>query len=421
MAYSTTNLNEIVKETYDAVIQDSFDNNVGTLNLIKREVPTEGLTALGRVFTINLQDNESYGSTTEGGAFPAAGAMVDDRATVNYRSQFSSFDFTGDVQDLATNKTLQNATTRIIKNTTEAFDAKQDLFCYGTGNGVIAQIDTVSVNDITALNNVTYGYGARNVRKGQRLNAYDVSGTAYRVGDMVVASVNRSTDVIAVDTAAAAIATDDDDVLVFEDSYNLATQGFAYHVNNSSTTWLGLTRSSTPGIDSIVYDASSASIDYDLLENALVLSRNIRGDAAPKFDYTVIGHPVQHSNLRKLARSSGNVQFNAQMGGNEKIDLMVKDVALAGMKYHEASNCSPSDMWMLKLSDWAIEEVAPRQLYKHGDGQIFIQKLASGPVYADAKEGRVYWRYNLVCKAPFRQVRIKNLMFDTALTRIKRA
>jgi hypothetical protein len=70
------------------------------------------------------------------------------------------------------------------------------------------------------------------------------------------------------------------------------------------------------------------------------------------------------------------------------------------------------------MSDWAIEEVAPRQLYKHGDGQIFIQKLASGPVYADAKEGRVYWRYNLVCKAPFRQFRIKNLMFDTALTRI---
>jgi hypothetical protein len=115
------------------------------------------------------------------------------------------------------------------------------------------------------------------------------------------------------------------------------------------------------------------------------------------------------------------VQFNAQMGGNEKIDLMVKDVALAGMKYHEASNCSPSDMWGLKMSDWAIEEVAPRQLYKHGDGQIFIQKLASGPVYADAKEGRVYWRYNLVCKAPFRQFRISNLMFDTALTRITRA
>jgi hypothetical protein len=421
MPYSTTNINEITKETYDARIQASFDDNTGTLKLIKRETPTEGITALGRVFTINLQNNESYGSqATEGGAFPAAGALVDDRATVNYRSQFASFDFTGDVEDLATSMTLQHATNRIVKNTTEAFDAKQDFFVFGPGTGVLGQIDSVAANDITMLNSVTYGYGARNIMKGQRVNAYDVSGATYRVGDMVVQSVNRSTDVVSVDAAAAAIAADDDDVLVFEDSYNFAPQGFAYHVADSGT-WLTLSRSTNPSTQSLVHDAASASIDWDMVETALVKSRNLRGDAAPKFDYTLIGHPVQHKNLRALARSSGNVQFNAQVGGNGTIDLAMKDVALAGMSFHESSNCSPSDMWGLKLGDWAIEEVAPRQLYKHNDGNVFIQKLASSTAYADAKEGRIYWRYNLVCKAPYNQFRIKNINFATAETRIKRS
>ena len=259
------------------------------------------------------------------------------------------------------------------------------------------------------------------VRKGQRLNAYDISGTAYRSGDMVVSSVNRSTDVVSVDSAAASIASDDDDILVFEDSYNTVAQGLLYHVNNSSTTWLGLTRSAVPGINSLVYDAASASIDFDIVEAAEQRSQNIRGDGAPAFEFLWFTHPVQKRYLRSLARSSGNVSFNAQMAGNKNIDLIVKDVTPAGSEIVASSWCAPSDMFGLRMADWSIQEVQPRQIYKHNNGDIFIQSLGASTTYADAKQGRIYWRYNFLCRNPAKQLRIKNLNFATADTRIARA
>lgn len=420
-ASTTTNLNKTVKELFDPVIQESFANNMPTLSRFKREVPTEGITSIGRYFAIQVQSNESYGSqATEGGQFPSVGAMVDVKALVNYRSQFKSFGFTGDVEDLAGNRTLQNYLTRIIKDSTESFDAQQGFFLFGSGDGVLAQIDVANTNDITCLNSVTYPHGARAIRAGQVLNAYDVSGTAYRSGDMVVTSVARSTDIVSVDSAAGSIASDDDDVFVFKSSYNYAPQGLKYHVNDASTTWLTLSRGTYPNLKSTVYDAASATLDWDTIEIADQRSRNIVGDAAPKFNKLLIMHPVQHRALRSSARSSGNLQFNANLAGNKKMDLLVQDVTPGGQEIVEDSNCGASDVWGLNMSDWAIEEVAPRQLYKHNNGDTFIQTIAASTAYGDAKEGRVYWRYNHVCKAPYRQYRIKNLNFSTSDTRISR-
>lgn len=413
MTYSVTQQNEHVKELLDARIQASYMNNMETLKHFKREATTEDITGRGREFVITLQDNESYGSLADGGAFPTAGALVEDRAVVTFRNQFASFDFTGSVEDLATNMTLQNTLTRIVKNTTASFDEKQEFFLYGDGSGVIANIDSVSLNDITALNTVAYPKGSNFVRKGQRLNAYDVSGAAYRSGDMVVQSVNRSTDVIAVDAAAVAIANDNDDVLVFEDSYGAAPLGFLYHVGNSGS-WLGFTRSSTPGVNSTIVDAASGSIDFDILETAEQRSGNLRGDGAPSWEFTWFMHPAQHRYLRALARSSGNIQFNANIAGNSKMDLIVKSVTPGGNQIKTSFWSQPSDAFGLRMSDWSLQEVAPRQVYKHNNGDIFIQKIASASGYADAKEGRIYWRYNPLCKAPYAQVRIKNLNFDTA-------
>lgn len=420
MAYSTTDQNEIVKELLDAKIQKSFEHNTTALKRFKRETATETVTGRGREFVLNLQSNESYGSIAEGGNFPVAGEMVDDRAVVNFRNQFKSFDFTGSVEDLRNNMTLQDTVTRIIQNTTERFDEVQEFFLFGDGSGELARIDSVSLNDITVLNNVTYPQGANQIFKGQRLNAYDISGTAYRSGDMVVDGVTRSTGVVAVDAAAGSIASDDDDILVFEDSYGAAPQGMKYHVADDGT-WLGFTRSATPGTQSLVYDAASASIDWDILEAAEQRSGNIRGDAAPAWEFTFFTHPVQKRYLKALARSSGNVQFNAMLQGNKNIDLVVKDATAGGSEIVTTLNCGASDMFGLRMKDWSIQEVMPRQLYKHDNGQIFIQSLGAATTYKDAKEGRIYWRYNFLCKNPAKQVRIKNLNFNTADTAIRRA
>lgn len=412
--YTTTELNKIVKQTLDTMIHESFSFNTETLKLLQRELTKEDITSLGREFTIEVGANESYGSqATQGGAFPAGGVITDVRATVNYRSQFASFGFTGDVEDLANSKTQQDALKRLVKNTTKAFDEKQNFFMFGNGSGVLGVIDSISTNDITMLNNVTYGQGARGVRTNMLLNAYDQSGSAYRSGDMTVTGVNQATNVVSVDAAAGSIASDDDDVLVFKGSYNYAPQGFAYHIADSGT-WLGLSRTTYKTLRSTVHDASSASIDQDMIELAAHKAHLVRGDTAPMFDYKLIMHPVQHKNLRASIRSAGNVQFNANLGGNSKMDLSVKSVAPNGMEILEDSWCSPSDIWGVRLADWAMEEVTPRQLYKHNDGNVFIQSLASSTAYGDAKEGRVYSRYNLVCKKPSAQFRIKNVNFNTA-------
>jgi hypothetical protein len=411
---TTTVLNKMVKETLDAKIQMSFPFNSKTMNLFKKEVVTEDVTNIGRYFDIQVSANESYGSqATEGGAFPAAGVYGDQKALIPYRSQFSSFAFTGDVEDLATNKTLENGLQRNIKDTTKSFDEKQNFFLYGDGSGTIGQIDSISSNAITMLNSTTYAYGARGTRTGMTVNAYDISGAAYRSGDMVVQSVVQSTNIVNVDTAAASIASDDDDTLVFKGSYGYAPQGFTYHINDSGT-WLGLSRSTYPTLKATVVDASSASIDWDILELADMKAGNIKGDDAPNFSALIAMHPVQHKNLRAATRALGNVQYQTPITGTGKADLLIKDIAPGGQRVVRDSWCPPSDVFGLQLEDWAIEEVAPRQLYKHNDGSVFIQSLSTSTTYADAKEGRIYARYNVACKNPSRQWRVKKLAFTAS-------
>ena len=425
MSYTTTQLNQIVKETFDTMIHESYDFNVGTMKRFKREVPTEDVTSIGRFFAIQTQSNESYGSqATEGGAFPTAGKLTDTKARVNYRSQFASFKFTGDVEDLATNKTLTNALKRIVKDTTEAFDEKQNFFLFGNGSGSLGVVSSASTNDVTFLNTVASSQGARALRAGQLIDFYNVGGSAYRAEDYTVVSVNRTTDVVTTSATASTAAGNGvalNDVAVFKDSYNYAPQGFAYHINDSGM-WLTLDRSlaENASLRSVIHDAASASLDQDMIELAALKSRNVRGDAAPKFDYILVMHPVQHKNLRAAIRQANGISFNANLNGNETMDLSVKNVTPNGMEVVEDSWCAPSDVWGLRTADWAIEEVAPRQMYKHGDGNVFIQSLASSTTYGDAKEGRVYSRYNIVCKKPYRQFRIKNVNFNTAETRIAR-
>ena len=423
MSYTTTQLNQIVKETFDTMIHESYDFNVGTMKRFKKAVPTEDITALGRYFAIQVQSNESYGSqSTEGGAFPVAGNLVDIKALVTYKSQFASFKFTGDVEDLATNKTLTNALKRIVKDTTEAYDEKQNYFLFGNGTGSLGVVNVVTDNvspaadTFSMYNTVAQSQGARALRAGQVISAYSSAGTK-RTNNMTVTSVNRSNDTVTVPDISTGLVQDD--IITFADSYNYAPQGFAYHIADSGQ-WLGLNRANYPSLNSVIHDAASASLDQDMIELVALKSRNVRGDAAPKFDYALVMHPVQHKNLRAAIRSASNIDFQASLAGNEKMDLSVREVSPNGMEIIEDSWCAPSDVWGVRMSDWAIEEVAPRQMYKHGDGNVFIQSLAGSTAYADAKEGRVYARYNIVCKKPYRQFRIKNVNFNKEETRIAR-
>lgn len=423
MSTTTTTQNDKIKELVDKAIYGSYDNNTSTLKLLKRKVPTENVTSRGREFVIQIADNESYQSIAEGGDFPAAGVATTKRALVTYKRHFTTFQFTGDVLDNKNNNTITNEFTFQVDNATKAFDEKQNFFLFGDGSGSLGTIDSVSSNDITMLNTVAASYGARAIRAGQIVNAYDQSGAAYRTTNqhMTVSSVNRSTDVVSVGTAASSIASDDDDILVFKSGYGLENQGFAFHIANSGTWLNSLSRSTYPGLRALVYDQANAAPDWDMIDLALLQSRNIRGDSAPKYDYTLIGHPVTHTNLRMSARANGNVQFNADISGTAKADLGIRDVALNGMMLHEDSWCAPSDMWGIKLDTWWNEEVEPRQLYKHNDGNILIQSIGSGTaVYADKKEGRIYCRNNWVCKEPYKNFRIKNINFDIEMTRIQR-
>lgn len=411
---TTTELNVFTKETFDTVIQESFDMNDSTLRLIKKSTPTEGVTALGRKFDVKVKTNRSYGSLTEGGNFPAAGSLLDVQATVNYKSQFTSFGWTGDVHDLAANKTLMNAQTRVIRDATESFDERQNFFCFGNGNGSLGVVDSISSNDITMLQTVANPYGAFMIFEGDLLNAYDQSGAAYRSGDMNVTGVARSTNIVTVDAAAGSIANDDDDILVYKGSYGGAIQGFAYHVSDSTaTTWLGLSRSTNPGLKAYVHDASSSALDWDMVDKAILKQTLARTGSVPKNDFTIIMNPIQVNNLKALVRGSANVQYNTSLSGTAKADLGINAIEINGMKIYQDAHCAPSDVWGIRFGDWAIEEVAPRQLYKHADGSVMIQSLGAATVHADAMTGRVYARYNLVCKNPSNQFRIKNVNFST--------
>lgn len=410
MAYTTTTASVVMKDKIEPKVRATFPEEDNTFSALMDEAQKERTNIRGRRIPLRVRPNASYGSISEGAQLPLAGAPVDVEAKVYYLNQFLTGEINKEVLEQDDDDALVSFSSRNMKDDTVTFNNRQNLWVFGTGDGSLGVLASSSTTTIVFGGD----YGSENIIVGTRGEFY-TSGASKRVGGGAVVSTvltnDVSTSTITVDQVPNDLAATD--TFHYEASYGRAPHGFPYHIANSTTTWLGLSPSTYPTLKATDHDANSNALTPGMIDLVQAKTQKFSGVNNPINDFALIMHNAQAYNYKQLGYGSGmNINLNITAGG--KLDLGFKEVMHNGMRFRIDNQCARSDIWGIRLSDWAIEFIKLPGFYTTAEGNKMWQKAGSGTPY-DAVQYALCARYDLVCKRRERQFRIKNLPYVTGL------
>jgi hypothetical protein len=418
MAFTTATASTVMTERLDPVLRSAFllgtDEESPTFDLFMKG-EKEKTNELGRRIPIRVTPNASYGSITEGGQLPLAGTPEIVQLRIYYLNQFMMGEINRSVLDQSSESGLIKFMRTPMEDDQRTFRSIQNLWMHGTGSGSLGVAGTVVTG---AAGTVTFvgDYGAENIKKGARLVFYSSAGVAHNQSAAVTVSTvtaiagdvvtfdNVPTDVVATDTAH------------YYGSYGLAPHGIAYHVSETSSTYLGVNTADYGGIKSTIVDAGASggaggtALTPGMLDMMEARRRRRSGANAGKRGRTYISHTTQEFNYRQLGYTS---TFGIQriVGMNAaKFDLGIGAASHNGQAWVVDNQAPKSVIWDLHLADWAVEYVKLPQFYDDGNGNRLWMKSGSGAPY-DALQYAIYGRYDLVCKNRANQSAITNLPY----------
>lgn len=412
MAYTTTTASPILREKIDPAVYRTFAQEDNTFRAFM-DGKTERTNIRGRSKAMTVRPNASYGSIAEGGQLPVAGAPVNVVAKIYYLNQFKTYEINKEVLDQDDDDALVSLARQPIEDATNTFMEDQELWVFGTGNGSLGVL-----SDVSGTLTLVFGgdYTSENIRIGARLNWYS-SANSQRTGGAVSVSTVLTNDfagTITVDAVPNNLAATD--YATYENSQGNALHGLPYHVDDATTTWLGLSPSTYPQLKATVHDATGNPLTPGMIDLVLAKTRKKSGVNVPFNDFALIMHPAQEYNYRSLGYDSGVVQQHAVMDGSGKrtLDLGFPNVMHNGMRFRLSLKCARSDIWGVRFSEWAVDYILKPGLYKDANGNTIWQKAGSGTPY-DACQGAVAWRGDLVTNRRQMNFRIKNLPYVASL------
>lgn len=428
MAYTMSTASPILKEEFDSRVGKAISARDTTWSWFFKNVAKVDVSDRGYYFSVKTRRNQGYGSLTsaqEGGLMPRAGQPARQKVRADYMDHFLSGEITGRIKDAPDKAALLSLSKDAMSDAEDSFTTFQDFYLFGNGSGSLGVATSAysggSPTVITFALAQATPYGSMMIQPTQRVHFIDPATGTQRTGGSVtvstVVSKNISTDVVTFDAVPTDVAIND--IVVIEDTYGREMQGFDYHVNNSSTTWLkdgesgsAITRASNPWTNANVLDNSAGALSPALLDQMALRTENQTGDGQIKYDVVMLSHTVQQYNYMQLGYALTRV-VNAS--GNKKLDLGFANVSHNGMEWRTSSHCQADRIYGLKLEDWVMPMVKKPQMYDFNGGAL-IQKPGTDRYY-DASQFAVYARFNVICKAPFSQWLIKNIAFTAAYVR----
>lgn len=418
MAYTVATASKVMTERIEPVLRNAFlvgtDEEAPTFDLFMKG-EKERTNELGRRVPIQVTPNASYGAITEGGQLPLAGTPEIVQLRIFYLNQFMMGEINRSVLDQQTESDLVKFARTPMEADQKKFRHWQNLWMHGTGTGALGVITAVTTG---ASGTVTFGgdYGAENIDIGARLVFYSSAAVAHNqsaavpvstvvsiAGDVVTFD-NVPTDVVATDTAH------------HFGSYGLMPHGLAYHVSETSSTYLGVNTATYGGIKSTVIDAGASNgtggtaLTPGMLDLMEAKRRRRSGANVGKSGRTYISHTTQEFNYRQLGYTS---TFGIQriVGMNQaKFDLGIGAASHNGQAWVLDNQAPKSIIWDIKVSDFAIEYVVLPKFYDDGNGNKMWMKSGSGAPY-DALQYAQYARYDLLCKDRANQSALINLPY----------
>lgn len=275
----------------------------------------------------------------------------------------------------ASEKAIENAAKREIKNAMAQFRSFLDKLLNTSGNGVMATVGALVAGSTW---NSSSPFFAQLLYWGQTVSVYDTTITNKR-GEGTVTFIDPDTGQFSLDAnPPGMIATD---VLLpsgVTGASPVSLFGLPYHQNNANTgTWLNLNRAALPQIRSPQVNAASAGLVSAFPRLALNLIRRRLG-------INQLGKVVAYMELaqqhawEQLQISMTTFMRTSASDGQKDVLFSQESSPMAGAKVVGSINANPTRIDMLDLSHWGRAIMKDIDYYEVGGQTMFPVYGASG-------------------------------------------
>lgn len=278
-------------------------------------------------------------------------------------------------------KAITNAVKRLTATALEELRRQIDSQLMQAGNGVVGDIDTVTVGAGFDTYVLAPEFGARLVRFGQTIQIFD-STLATLKGTAQITQWDVANSTIEVTPNVAGATAGDQIVVLGISSPNSlpAMYGVPYqHSNSSVGTWLGFSRSSNPEIRSNRVNGNNSALSLPLPRLAI----NKIGDRVGidnNFKPNAWLHPCQKQAYEDIGQAVIMIQQPNKNKSEGDLNMYFDRMQFAGAPDRPSFNWNKTRIDFVSNEVWGRGEVLPIGFYTTDGRRIFEIRSSSGGV-----------------------------------------
>jgi hypothetical protein len=389
-----------LKTVYDkATVENLANTEAVTFSKLKRD---SSPVLAGSNYVFGVEDGLNYGSVAsinELESLPSYQATPVKNGSIARVRTAARVMLSGDVIESAkqggTNAMFMNEVTRAYDNAIKAAAKLKNQEVFRDGKGTLAVVNGA----VSASATIAYDGGIpTHLQPNMIVDIYNGStlqaGNVKILSNDLVSSITVDRNVTVADNAVIKIQKAGD---------NAPTNGKDIIglplITDATTTYEGIDRtggSAVQGWKGLTIDASGVSISDALLRKILAQATLWLGT---KGKLKILSN--EHQNLKYIATTLPQVQFNSNGGQMSNRDTGVAQLTWNGMAWDIDTDCGYGDLYFINYDEVKVKEETP------------FAFTGMNPVSGfDAKDDYAIWRGAVFCKNPKKgALRIKNLAF----------
>lgn len=382
MAVTVAIANSFFKEIVQPDMRKVFEERYPLLDILMQgKAQNTNPRAGGARITAYVSPNPSNGALDEGAYLPTEGSPVDVEMRVPYVRKWKTGGFTGDTLDLDDDDVIAGIFRTYTRRDMVTFKKELNQQSYGDGSGskgIVSAVTSTGAAGVLVINGDARA--SRQLVVGGRMQFFTSGGTQHLTGasTSVITAINPATNAVTFDNVPTNAAVND--YVVYENSFNRDLHGLAYHVNDATGDYQGLTNARTlyPGLRATVQDASSAALTVSMIDTLLGRMEVASSADNPNEPAMMISHTAQVQAYRSLGYA---LTRNVGAAGNAKLDLGFPMVSHNGLPWKVDNDCPRDRIYFIRPSGLQRYVVREAGMLDR-DGKTLRMKPGTG-TYAD--------------------------------------
>lgn len=404
MPQNMTNLQPILKEVYTKTLNEQLNNETRSYNRINRTAEGTAEQPYGGryvVFPIHIGRNSGIGARNENEALPTAGYQNTARAQLSLMNQYGVIELSGQTFELANKdyQTFANAVDLEMDRLKDDLAKDRNRQYFGSGNGQIAKVVSVSGQNITVDN-------IWNVQDNEVLDVVTTGGSSHATA-VVVSNIDTVNNIVTVTGTITSVVAND--ILIRTGNYNREWNGLAAIVDNASTLY-GINPSTTRLWKSEVNTQGGTSTALSEAVFMRMVDRIYRNGAKPSVIITSLG--VQRAYWQLLVQQRRFTDTKTFAGGYVGLEFNGGASVGASIPLIADIDAPASTAWFLTEKHFSL--FRPHGFkFMDRDGSMWKQKVDANGRY-DAYVSLMYEYSQIGCTRRNAQGIITNITEDIA-------